>query len=263
MIEENIESRASAVRAANQQRYPFSICAQSVAMLMWHTRWKDWCAQLASRQVLSKTTTTKLVRLMMDCRPSAAFDTMEGVSVHVFDQCYKKKGKPRGKHRAAERVDASGDLVDLISMVIVNSVTISVPASLGGGISAGQLASLKRTGPYTKPFDTVLPCLHPDRVKRSLTSMLKETMTWVEQVADRFELDDIADMTLGGMARALVGRPNISGGKTPMHINKPILHCDTKSHLDGIKIIKFLESCSTGEREAILAAYSDGQSMVT
>ena len=96
MIEENIESRASAVRAANQQRYPFSICARSVAMLLRHTRHKDWCAQLASRQVLSKTTTTKLVRLMMDCRPSAAFDTMEGVSVHVFDQCYKKKGKPRG-----------------------------------------------------------------------------------------------------------------------------------------------------------------------
>ena len=77
MIEENIESRASAVRAANQQRYPFSICAQSVAMLMWHTRWKDWCAhQLASRQVLSKTTTIKLVTglcVMMDCRPCGGF----------------------------------------------------------------------------------------------------------------------------------------------------------------------------------------------
>ena len=49
----------------------------------------------------------------------------------VFDQKYAKKGESRGKHRAAERVNASGDLVELVSTVLVNMMRIPVPHTLG------------------------------------------------------------------------------------------------------------------------------------
>ena len=49
----------------------------------------------------------------------------------VFDQKYAKKGESRKKHRAAERVDASGDLVELVSTVLVNVMKVPVPQTLG------------------------------------------------------------------------------------------------------------------------------------
>lgn len=99
---------AAAVRQANQQKYPFTICAKSVAKLARQTRTKDWKEETKLRHVLDKKTTQKLVELMMQCKPGVDFAVSDVIVWHVFDQCYKKKGKARGTHRAAERVDASG-----------------------------------------------------------------------------------------------------------------------------------------------------------
>lgn len=140
------DAAAAAVRQGNQQTYPLSICARSVAMLMRRSNTFDWAEMLNKRLVLSKPTAFKLVKLMMACKPKVEFRTMRAVAFHIFDQCYKKKGKSRGEHRAAERVDASGDLVDLISMVIINSVTLHIPESLCGGISPQLEAKLIAEG---------------------------------------------------------------------------------------------------------------------
>ena len=53
---------ASSLRQANQQTYPFSVCARSVAMLMRRSTTFDWADKLKNRMVLSKPTTMKLVR---------------------------------------------------------------------------------------------------------------------------------------------------------------------------------------------------------
>ena len=113
---------ARALRQGNQQMHVFSICARSIAVLAHCMPMKDWMELLLERAVLSRTTTTKLVRIMMACRPKAPFRAMKGISFHIFDQTDAKKGKARGTHRAAERVDASGALVDLVNMIIVNSM---------------------------------------------------------------------------------------------------------------------------------------------
>jgi hypothetical protein len=118
------DAAAMAMRQGNQQCHIFTICARSIAMLTHRLDTKDWQELQRKRMILSKPSTVKLVRLMMACKPAPSFKIMEGLSFHIFDQCYKKKGASRGEHRAAERVDASGDLVDLISMVIVNSITM-------------------------------------------------------------------------------------------------------------------------------------------
>ena len=96
---------AMSLRQANQQIYPFSICARSVSMYMRRMSSKDWAELLAKKMVLSRPTTVKLIKFMMKCIPGANFATMpKSIMMVVYDQCYKKKGESRGKHRAAERV---------------------------------------------------------------------------------------------------------------------------------------------------------------
>jgi hypothetical protein len=181
-------------------------------MLMHRVPTKDWNEQLTKRQVLSKKTTIKLVHSMMACRPAPPFFTNDAITLHIFDQTYKKKGASRGKHRAAEQVDASGDLIDLISMVIVNSVSIPLPMTLGN-LTAHDRAVLQRSGPYCKPLTGIIPLLHPTRVKANLYSFMSKTGTWLEQVCERFGLAGISDMKVAHVARAAVGRPNVIGGR--------------------------------------------------
>lgn len=64
-------------------------------------------------------------------RPPPTFMEMSAVQHFGFDQKYAKKGESRGKHRAAERVDASGDLVELVSTVLVNVMRLPLPQTLG------------------------------------------------------------------------------------------------------------------------------------
>ena len=154
------DSAAQAVRAANQQSYPFSICARSVNFLMHRLAEKDWDDLLKQRQVTSRPTAVKLVKLMMKCRPQPDFPPSKFMSLFIFDQRYVKKGASRGKHRAAERVDASGDLVDLISMVIVNSVKVPIPASLGGGISI-QPTPIRCKAPGLTPYPSQICSSRP------------------------------------------------------------------------------------------------------
>ena len=64
------------------------------------------------------------------------------------------------------------------------------------------------------------------------------------------------------MARACVGRPDIVIVKTPIHINEPILNCDTCSNADGIRILEFLEKLAK-EKGVVIAARCDGAAMLT
>lgn len=225
------------------------------------TRDKDWKEAVKDRRVLDKKTSTKLVRLMMAAKPPPPSEPMLGFSLHIYDQCYKKKGQSRGKHRAAEKVDASGDLVDLVSMVVVNSLTVHVPRLLAGGLSAAKRASLRQTGPYTKPFvSSLLPALHPDAVIASLYSLKQETNDWIIQVMTRSGTQQTTDLNVALVARALIGRPNVDGGKTPMTINDPLLNCDTRARKDTVRISTYLENRSNDGD--VIGCMSDGQSMV-
>jgi hypothetical protein len=255
---------SQSIRQANQQRFPFTTCARSVAMLMHRLNTKDWLELQSRREVLSKPTTVKLVKLMMACRPEPGFEQGSSVALHIFDQCYKKKGESRGKHRAAERVDATGDLVDLISMVIINSITIPVPRALLDGMSTADMNSMVTTGPYLKPFEpSLIPVLQPDKVKADTYAFMKETGSWMDEARSRFQLASVTDMKVAHIARAALGRPDVDGGRTYMNVNKPLLRCDTRGIDDGIRIVAFLESLTPEERQVVMLLLGDGQSMMT
>ena len=100
---------ATALRQANQQVFPVSICARSIAMLLHRVHSKDWLDLLLNREVLSRPTTIKLVHLMMACRPAPKFLQHPSCIIHIFDHTYRKKGESRGRHRATQQVEARGD----------------------------------------------------------------------------------------------------------------------------------------------------------
>ena len=175
---------AVAARQANQQIYPIRICARSIAALSRRMDTKDWNERAQQKELLSRNTTVKLVRLMMANKPELKFKEMPGMSFWIYDQCYKRKGASRGKHRAAEKVDASGQLIDLISMVIINSIQMPIPELLAGGFAPAELNYLSTTGPYCKPFSNVLRVLNTDVVKASTFELMKETGDWLSQVHD-------------------------------------------------------------------------------
>ena len=205
----------------------------------------------------------KLVKIMMKCRPKPPFHESTSKSLHIFDQCYKKKGESRGKHRAAEQVNASGDLVDLVSMVVVNSVTIPVPSLLAGGISPELANELHTTGPYSRPMTNILPLLEPTRVQALKYTFMKDVGQWITDTSDKFGFDDVSEMNTAHVARAVVGRPPVDGGRAYIRINPTLLNTDTKSRADTIRIIGHIEGLTPEEQQTILATISDGQSMLS
>lgn len=102
----------------------------------------------------------------------------------VFDQKYAKKGASRAQHRAAERVDASGDLVDLVSVVYLNMVRIPLPHSLGGALNFQDIKQIEQHphGPYTRDPHRVKNVLDPMVVKVALEEWMKESMSLIKQV---------------------------------------------------------------------------------
>ena len=120
-----------ALRQANQQRHGFSICVESIAALARRTPTKDWRRRCRERALIDRKTATTLVHYAMAVRPPPNFLVTSAIQHFCFDQKYAKKGESRAKHRAAERVDASGDLVELVSTVLVNVMKLPVPHTLG------------------------------------------------------------------------------------------------------------------------------------
>jgi hypothetical protein len=159
------------MRQANQWEHTFSICVRSLSALARRMPTAEWRRQTRMRALLARSTATEFLKMVMavrrpsqphtytprthhahtshtrhtyithtthtshtllpQVRPGPGFLRTSAVQHFVFDQKYAKKGESRGKHRGAERVDASGDLVELVSTVLVNVMRTSVPQTLG------------------------------------------------------------------------------------------------------------------------------------
>ena len=169
------------LRQANQQRHTFSIAANSIVALSRRVPLKEWGRQRQLRQLLARSTSVRLLYKVTAARPRPDWLPTVAVQHFVFDQKYAKKGKARGEHRAAERVDSSGDLVDLVSMVYVNTIKTPLPFMLAGGLTPNEIALLDAQGPYTRPPLRVKLCLEPETVKASLVTFFKESMGFVKQ----------------------------------------------------------------------------------
>ena len=228
-------------RQANQQNHTFSCCARSISALASRLPEREWRRQVKRRELLSKKWAHKLLELMMTCRPPATMLATSAVQSYIIDQKYVKKGKPRGQHRAAERVDASGDLIDLISFVFVNVIKTPVPYALAS-LTPAETLDLKETGPFTRPPANIKIVLHPDAVKASVVEMFQEMLSFVKQMMKRARVTSPRDLDVAKIARSQCGRPQVQcAGATRWDLGPPILGddekgCDTKSKKDLVHI---------------------------
>ena len=208
----------------------------------------------------------------MKCNPVQHF---------VFDQKYCKKGESRGKHTAAERVDASGDLVELVSLVLVNCMHLPVPFTLcrfvlppppHGAVTHRcsacavrrltpvEVIELRKTGPFTRDPALVKLLLDPATVKLSLKEFYDEFMGFIKQGMRRSGIRDPRALSVAKIARALAGRPAVAGGTTTAYrVLPPRLNCDTKSHADGVTLNDwFKQECGAADpvSEQIAATFA-------
>jgi hypothetical protein len=125
---ERLRRQAAAVlRQANQWRHSFTVCVNSVLALSRRLPYLEWRKQCEMRQLVDRKTATKLLYHMMTVRPPLPFLATSAVQQFVYDQKYCKKGESRGKHRGPEKVDAAGDLIELVSMVYLNTIKVPLP----------------------------------------------------------------------------------------------------------------------------------------
>ena len=194
------------------------------------------------------------------------FVTTSAVQHFIFDQKYSKKGATRATHRAAERVDASGDLVELVSVVLVNYIKTEIPQTLGRSVprvcrcrpvrptdaceSLGrrltppEILALQHTGPYTRDPLRVKLILHPDAVRLFLIEIFQESMSFVKQMMIRSGERDVTKLSIEQIARTQAARPQVHTPRTEYTIASPSLNCDTKSHADAIEINDYTDSLS-------------------
>ena len=162
--EQAMTAAVAVMRQANQWRHSFSSLVRSLSALASRMPTKEWNRQVRLKQLVSYPTSIKFLKMAMQvhaharaahepvrhsihhityhmihvashrgsqCRPKPNFLTTSAIQHWIFDQKYAKKGESRAKHRGVERVDASGDLVELVSTVLCNFMKTEVPQTLG------------------------------------------------------------------------------------------------------------------------------------
>ena len=123
------------------------------------------------------------------------------------------------------------------SEVYVNSVRFHVPYTLCD-FSSAELDELRLKGPYTEPWEALLPALEPDLVQAKLVAfqmeyhdLLKAAIAAAGKPRQKVPLVTIITTLLGYP-------PDDPGGPTPMEWLGVIEKCNTQSHEDLRKIFK-------------------------
>jgi hypothetical protein len=228
---------AGVYRQANQQNCTFSTLARTVEALATHCSKRQWARMMKSREIYSRPWAYKIVAIMMKTRPAPDGMMHTALGSFIVDQKYVKKGESRGRHRAAEKVDASGDLIELVAFVYVNVMKIPIPYALAP-LTPAEILDLQESGPYTRDPSRVKLVLDIDVVKASVVEMFVESMGFVKQVMARAGVARVANLGIPMVARSQCGRPAVRcSGRTYWELGPPVLGddetgCDTKSKKD-------------------------------
>ena len=226
-----------AYRQANERNCTFSTLARTVEALGRRTSYKQWERLRKRKETYDRKWAYKIVEIMMKTRPEPEGMMHSAIGSFIVDQKYIKKGKSRGEHRAAEQVDASGDLLELVAFVYVNVIKVPVPFALAP-LTPAEILELQETGPYTRDPSRVKLVLDIDVVKASVVEMFVESMGFVKQVMARAGVARVRDLSTPLIARSQCGRPAVKcAGATHWELGPPVLGnddkgCDTKSQKD-------------------------------
>ena len=125
------------------------------------------------------------------------------------------------RYRAVEALDANGERSNQEErLVYMNGLERPLPALHLSGAARQRLADW---GPYTQPFDRLLPVLQPSRLELVMDNLLARTLVLLGGRTG-------GAVTVGDAARRLLARPAVNpGGATYVNSLRPLAHCDTKS----------------------------------
>lgn len=221
---------------------------------------------VCSLRILSRPVVMKLLTFMADDRPMPPWPRSTSVQLFCFDQTHARDGHTERRRYTAERVDARGTFAGIQETTFITSYRVYVPASLLN-LTNTDVNHLREHGPYESDWSNMIPWLQPRRVKAELWALTDETLSLVRTGVRRFGCASPAHLKPVQVARLLFGRPGVDpGGKTPIEILPVILNCDTKSHLDLLRIWGHInEHCekgAQGEEPVVKASRMDGQSLI-
>ena len=193
------QSQATLARQANTRSWSFSLVARSLSWFNQRVPHRVWNDALAERSVASRPSCLVLLEEMRRTEPVPEWTESPHVFVNGSDQTYCwqgiKGGKlgGRGKQKAggaqasvgartrlshaafvcAERTSASGMPMAIRSEVYVNSVSCKVPYTLCD-LNKREADAMRMSGPYTLPFENILPALEPRQVREKLKGFQME-----------------------------------------------------------------------------------------
>jgi hypothetical protein len=158
---------------------------------------------------------------------------------------------------------ASASQVVTDGVIYVNGHEYPVPADQPR-LSAAAVREISARGPYTKPFELVVPILQPDRCRRFQDSLLERAAALLGAACGGG--GGAAALSTRGAMVALLARPNADpGAPTYTVVMPPLLKCSTQSYEDLIRIVRWSEA---HVRDAgrppplVLLLAGDGQSVL-
>lgn len=248
-------------RSRNVHFIPFSQAVKGVSYLYSVVPGNQWARERALRRIVGRQWAKELLEHMADCRPPPPFEQSNWLWSIAFDQTYvRKAGGTTGttRYRPVQTVDEDGELCEPERMTYINGQDYPAPAF---GLSAQAYAAIFTHGPYTQDFHRVLPALQPDRIDGFMDDLLERTAGILNAAALQAG-GRVAAFTTLDFVRALLSRPNHDpGGPTYMTFLPALLNCDTKSYIDMMRIIAWMESYVGGE-PLVLHVIGDGQSLL-
>ena len=258
------DTAAHLQRSVNQRAWTLTILARSVAYFSRRVPSKVWEEECKGRRLADPKT---IKRLLQACAAifHPGFELHRSVAVFGADQTYAWEGmnKNAKHHRGAERTDATGMPIKIVNHVYVNCVQVLIPHSFPR-LTAGEMLLIARHGPYTEPFENIMPPLAPARAQQELRDCSAEVLSSIrDQLPDGTPPSDIS---LKQIADGIFGRPDTDPrGPTPIKITPPCLKTDTKSYDDMMRIVSHIMRFLAGTVSNILSTllvlllFGDGQ----
>lgn len=237
-------------RSRNVLHVPFAQAVKSIAFLAAQVSKPVWAAERTARRVVGRTWAVQMLQRMTSCRPPPPFEAASQVKIFVVDQTYARTGGSGTgvtKYRAVEKVTSAGDHKKETRLVYMNGFERPYPDF---HISAAATARISSWGPYTQPFDKVVPLLQPRRLVQVKFGLLARTLVLIAGATDAHD-----------RTHRLLARPTTPATPTYLHWLPPLAFCDTKSYLDMIRIIRWLTTYLMG-CTMVLIILGDGQTVL-
>ena len=235
-----VASVASLVQGEESKRtLPFPLVAKSLSFMMQRVPKRVWRVEVKLRQLLSVGVLRSVLAEMVLCIPPPPYDVCGCVSFCYVDQTYRQQGLQSNRQRV-EYIDSANLPLRIEREVVLNGASFSCPAFLFPQLDAIARAEIAADGVYQQPFSRVQVYLQEPAIRRNLNEFAMYAIASIDAAARRRNIS-VQALTREELMRELLGRPNSDpGGRSHYTILPTCRKCDTKSYMDGFKMLDHL-----------------------